>query len=130
MSINTWYENIFGTSIPFKDLLSAEPVFSEELVYSEKKEYLDGLELIVTDEYLVPSLDNGLVLFIGEKEGYGNVVIIENGDGIDIWYGNINSNVKLYDYVSKGELIGSANGDKLYVVYEKNGIILNYEDHF
>ena len=130
MSINTWYENIFGTSIPFKDLLSAEPVFSEELVYSEKKEYLDGLELIVTDEYLVPALDNGLVLFIGEKEGYGNVVIIENGDGIDIWYGNINSNVKLYDYVSKGELIGSANGDKLYVVYEKNGTILNYEDHF
>ena len=130
MSINTWYENIFGTSIPFKDLLSAEPVFSEELVYSEKKEYLDGLELIVTDEYLVPALDNGLVLFIGEKEGYGNVVIIENGDGIDIWYGNINSNVKLYDYVSKGELIGSTNGDKLYVVYEKNGIILNYEDHF
>jgi len=130
MSINTWYENIFGTSIPFKDFLSAEPVFSEELVYSEKKEYLDGLELIVTDEYLVPALDNGLVLFIGEKEGYGNVVIIENGDGIDIWYGNINSNVKLYDYVSKGELIGSTNGDKLYVVYEKNGTILNYEDHF
>lgn len=130
MSINSWYESIFGTSIPFKDFLNTEPVFSEKLVYLEKCEYLDGLELTVSNEYLVPALDNGLVLFIGEKEGYGNVVIIENGDGINVWYGNINSNVKLYDYVNSGELIGSTINDKLYIVYEKNGTILNYEEHF
>lgn len=130
MSINSWYENIFGTSIPFKDLISTEPVFNEELVYIEKKEYRDGIELTVADEYLIPALENGLVLFIGEKEGYGDVIIIENSDGIDIWYGNVNSNVKLYDYVAKGELIGSTKDNKLYIVYEKDGNALNHENFF
>ena len=50
-------------------------------------------------------------------------------DGVDEWYGNIeNVNVKLYDYVSKGELLGDCN-NYLYLVYKKDGKVLNYEEY-
>ena len=42
---------------------------------------------------------NGIVIFIGEKEGYGNTVVVEQVDGIDVYYSNVSvSNIKLYDY--------------------------------
>ena len=70
-----------------------------------------------------------MVVFIGNKDNYGNVVIIEQVNGIDMWYGNINNlSVKLYDYVKKGATIGEVN-DYLYLVYKKDGKYLNYEDY-
>ena len=39
---------------------------------------------------------------MGEKEGYGNTLIIQGADGVDIWYGNVNStSLKLYDYIER-----------------------------
>ncbi len=104
------------------------PVFNEQLVYSNKEKYKEGLKLSVEDEYLVPNLDTGLVIFIGKKEGYGNVVIVEGLDGVNIWYGNLsNVNVKLYDYIDKGSLIGNCNNN-LYLVYKKDGKIIDIQD--
>ena len=58
-----------------------------------------------------------------------NTVIIQRIDGVDEWYGNVeNVNVKLYDYVKKGSLLGEANNN-LYLVYKKDGNTLNYEDY-
>ena len=93
------------------------------------KEKIDNyLKLSVDNDYLVPSLETGLVIFTGVKEDFGNVVIIQQVDGVDIWYGNLtNINVKLYDYVDKGTLIGSCN-NVLYLVHKKDGEFLNYED--
>ena len=80
--------------------------------------------------YLVPVLESGIVLFIGEKENYGNVIIIEGVDGVDIWYGNMKTtSVKLYDYVESGDLLGETLNDNLYLVYSKDGKFLNYEDY-
>ena len=68
-------------------------------------------------------------MFIGPKEEYDNVIIIQRIDGIDEWYGNIsNVNVKLYDYVKKGSLLGEVY-DYLYLVYKKDGNVLNYEEY-
>lgn len=73
---------------------------------------------------------SGLVVFIGEKEGYGNTVIIQQANGIDLWYGNIESvNVKLYDYVETGVLIGTTLNDNLYLVYKKDGEVLDYQNY-
>ena len=80
--------------------------------------------------YLIPINESGIIVFIGEKEGYGNVVIVQRVDGVDEWYGNIsNVNVKLYDYVKKGDLLGDTS-DILYLVYKKDGNVLNYEEYF
>ena len=130
-TINNLYEKYFGSAIPFKNLLDkkTEQVFNEKLKYTNSSKYLDGVQLEVSDNYLVPISESGMVVFIGEKEGYGNTVIIQQMDGIDVWYGNVkNVNVKLYEYVEAGKLLAEAD-KKLYLVYKKNGNVLNYEDY-
>lgn len=128
--INKLYQNYFGSSLPFN--LFNEPiqtVFNEELKYKSITKYLDGANLEVDTNYLVPSLENGIVIYIGEKEGYNNTVIVECENGIEVWYSNIETiNVKMYDYIKKGSLIGETNNN-LYLVFMKDGNILNYEDY-
>lgn len=131
-TINATYQKYFGSPLPFQELWenNAEPVFNETLIYTEQHKYKDGVELTVGNQYLVPVLESGMVVFIGEKEGYGNTLIVQQMDGIDIWYCNLGTvSVKLYDYVEKGSLLGETATDKLYLVYKKNGTVLNYEEH-
>lgn len=129
VKINNWYEKVFGSSLPFKNLNDSDMVFNENLSYSSCSAYLDGVKLMVQNEYLIPSYGTGLVLFIGEKENYGNTVIVSLNTGIDIWYSNVNPSVKLYDYVKEGALIGSSMSDYIYVVFKKDGAFLNYEEY-
>ena len=63
------------------------------------------------------------------KEGYGNTIIIESDD-ITVWYSNIdNYTVKLYDRVESGKYLGETIDDKLYLVFQKNGDIVDYKDY-
>ena len=107
-----------------------EVVSSNQLLeYTKEEKYIDGVKLTVSENYNVNLLESGIVVFIGEKEGYGNTIIVQQSNGIDAWYGNIqNSNVKIYDYIEKGTIIGNAN-NILYLVFQKNGENLNYEDY-
>lgn len=131
-SINGWYKSRFGSPLPFSDFFNDNetiPVFNEKLEYKEVNKYKDGVALNVEYQYLIPSLDSGIVIFVGEKEEYGKTVIVQQENGVDVWYSNINEiNVKLYDYIKKGSLIGSVD-EKLYLVFIKNGDIVNYEDY-
>ena len=45
--------------------------------------------LTVTENYMVPCLKSGIVVYIGEKEEYGNTLVLEQEDGIDVFYSNI-----------------------------------------
>lgn len=131
-SINSWYEKYAGSSLPFNNLFKSETkqVFNESLEYNEQNKYLDGVKLTVSNNYLVPSLDGGLIIFVGEKEGYGNTVIIGQANGIDVWYGGIdNVSVKLYDYVDKGTFIGEVLENNFYLVFKKDGEVLDYQDY-
>lgn len=130
--INSLYQKYFGTPIPFNDLLKekTKPVFNEKLSYTNKEKYLDGVKLTVSSSYMVPSLESGMVIFSGEKEGYGNTVIIEQVNGVEVWYSNLKeNNIKIYDYIEKGTLIGEATDTILYLVFKKDGTVLNYEDY-
>ena len=113
-----------------KVVKNTTPVFNETLTYKSKSKYLDGVKLEVSTNYLVPIIKEGLVVFLGEKEGYGNVIIIQGVDDINIWYGNMsNTSVKLYDYVEKGSLLGEVSNNTLYLVYEKDGKFLDIEEY-
>ena len=126
--ISNLYNKYFGKIVEIpKD--PSEPVFNEKLSYNKQKAYYDGVSLSVGKNYLVPIQESGLVVFIGEKEHYGNVVIIQQINGIDMWYGNINhTDVNLYDYVSKGTPLGECD-DQLYLLFKQNGEVLNYEKY-
>jgi stage IV sporulation protein FA len=129
-SINNLYQKYFGSPLPFGDVLNdkTQTVFEETLTYSKKEQYLDGVALSVTSNYLVPSLESGMVIFAGDKENYGYTVIIEQVNGVEVWYSNITSSLKIYDYVEKSSLVGEAN-ELLYLTFKKDGEVLNYEDY-
>ncbi len=77
-------------------------VMNGHLVYKSIESYKDGEVLSLSSNTLINNLTSGVVVFVGEKDDYGETVIIQGVDGVDIWYGNLtNVSVKLYDYVEK-----------------------------
>ena len=128
--INNWYQNHIGKLLP-KVVPTNEMVFSSDDIKRNNYEgYLDGVKIEDIKGNPVSIIYGGIVVFIGEKEGYGNTVIIQGNDGIDYWYGNItNVGINLYDYLEKDTLIGEAKDDYIYLVLEKDGKYLNYEEY-
>lgn len=130
--VNEIYRKYFGSVLPFDNIAptAEEEVFNEKLAYKESSLYKDGVKLDVNTNYLVPAMESGIVVFIGEKENYNNTVIIQQINGIDVWYGNVNvGDLKLYDYIQKGDLVGETNEKELYLVFQKEGEFLNYKDY-
>ena len=130
VQIKKFYDKYLGGLLPItKEKTNLAEVFNEKLNYNEESIYYDGVKLNVSESYLVPSLAEGMVVFIGDKENYGKTIIIENLDGIEYWYGNIyTTSLKLYDYVEKGTLVGEVQND-LYMVFSRDGKYLNYEEY-
>lgn len=129
--INNFYNKYLGGILPFKDIVKDnKPVFKEKLTFSESNIYKDGVKLTVSKSYLVPSLNSGIVVFIGEKEEYGKTVIIQQTDGVDAWYSNIdNLSIKMYDYVESGSFLGETIDDELYLVFKKEGKVIDYKEY-
>ncbi len=75
-------------------------------------------------------MNNGLVIYSGEKEGYGKTVIVQRADNIEIWYCNLNNiGANLYDYIKKGDTIGEVSESTLYLVFTKEGKTLDYKKY-
>lgn len=130
--INDFYKKHFGSILPFDSLMSnqTKTVFNEHLEYESKETYKDGVKLTVRSNYLMPILESGIVVFIGNKEHYGQTIIIQQVDGIDLWYVNIkNDSIKLYDYVEKGDLLGECINNEIYLYYQQKGEFLDYQKY-
>lgn len=128
--VKNFLQEKFGTSLTFDKIVTDEEVFNEKLSYKDKSLYHDGVKLTVSSEYMIPSLESGIVVYIGEKENYKQVVIVQQMNGVDVWYGNIKqANVKLYDYVEKGSLIGQVDNKTLYLVFQKEGKFVDYQSY-
>ena len=123
------YDKYFGEVLPETND-NVVKVFNEKLTYKEKEKYMDGYKLTVNNDYLIPTIESGVVVFIGEKEEYGKTIVIEGENGSTITYGNIkNTDIKLYEYVAKGKYLGEANGDTIYITILKNGEYLDIETY-
>lgn len=126
--VKGWYEELFGEVLPSND--NAQTVFDGKLVYKEISDYQNGERLTVSSKSLVNSLASGIVVFSGEKDGFGNTVIIQGIDGADIWYGNLeNISLNLYDYIEVGTVIGNTVDEYLYLVIKKDNEYIKYEDY-
>ena len=128
--IQSLYKKYLGGIIPLEKINNdVKPVFKESLEYDNASLYYDGVKLSVIDNYLVPSLRDGMVTYIGEKENYGNVIIVTTEDDVNIWYGNMSKvAVKLYDYVSSGDYLGEIDKDYLYLIISKDNKYLDYKE--
>lgn len=132
VGVKKFYNKYLGGIIPLENIIkedNTKMVFNEQINFSSYSKYLEGIKIEVNENYLVPIIESGMVIFIGEKEGYGNVIIIEGLNGVDIWYSNIiNTNVKLYDYLEKGAFIGEVNNE-LILVFCQNGKYITYDKY-
>lgn len=129
-SFKNFYNKYLG-GISFIDkMVDTREVFNSKLEYKNVSKFYDGASLEVSNNYLVPVIETGIVVYIGNKDNYGNSIVIQGMDEVEITYGNIsNSSLKLYDYIEKGELLGEVNGNNLYLVYSKDGNNLDYEKY-
>ena len=129
--IKKQYEKYFGNILSVeKNIKETETVFNERLSYKKIEKYQNGAKLKVINNYMVPTIESGIVVFIGEKEKIGKTIIIEQVNGIDTFYSNINfNNLKLYDYVEKGELLGEVKNNELYLTFQKDGKYLDYKKY-
>lgn len=126
--IKGWYEDLFGEVLPSDDSIAT--VFNGKLVYKEIEDYEDGEKLVVSKNSLVNNITSGIVVFSGDKDNYGNTVIVQGIDGVDIWYGNLeNVSVNLYDYIEAGSIIGQTKNENLYLVIKKNNEYIKYENY-
>lgn len=106
-----------------------EVSINNELNYKSATVYKDGVSLSTTYGESLSLIDSGIVVYIGEKEGYGNTVIVQQSNGVDVWYGNVeNINIKIYDYINKNTSFATLK-DELYLVFQKNGEYLNYKEY-
>ena len=126
---NKIYKKYINKYLPF-DLYDEKIVMSDKFIYSGKEKYLNGVKLNVGKNYNMKSLCGGIVVYIGDKEGLGNTVIIQGTDGVDYWYSNLdNLSIKLYDYIEKDVLIGNTKDEYVYLNFLKDGKYLDYEKY-
>ena len=124
--IKSMYNTYLGNVIPFQNTIKDEMVFNEKLKYRDKSKYNNGVKLTLSNN-IVSILDSGIVIFIGNKDGFNKTVIIENPDGVEEWYGNLdNINVNLYDYVKKNDILGDTINNTLYLEFKKDNKSLDY----
>lgn len=130
-SVRKFYNQYLGGVLSLSMLEGIESVFNEELKYNSKKEYEDGVELEVGTSYLVPNIVDGIVVFVGKKDKYQSVVMVEDRNGIDLWYGNVcSTSLKLYDNIKAGDYVGEVCDNKLYLVVSKGNTFLNFDSYY
>lgn len=102
---------------------------NELLEYTSAKKSENGVVLTVDENYNVKMLESGLVVYIGEKDGYKNAIVVQQSNGIDVTYGGVEiSDIKVYDYIEKGTIIGLASKE-LYLSFNKEGEVLDYKTY-
>lgn len=125
--VNAWATKYLGKNILTNPVLDSEKTVFEEKPVMEYTPYLDGIKVPANEEEVILSKSSGIYVFLGEKEGYGNTLIIQGNNGIDIWYGNItNTSGSLYDYIEKGSVIGVSKGEYYTLAFMKDGKFVSY----
>lgn len=136
-----YHKILFDNNIDFAyirsktNYLFGKVIFNKEnYVSSEKFRYysIDKIDnhylLEVDSNYIINNLKSGVVCFIGDKQNYGNTVIIEGDDGITISYSNLeNINVNLYDYIEEGIIIGNTIDNNLILGFKNGDEYISYE---
>ena len=81
-------------------------------------------------DYQVETLQSGIIVYIGDKDNLGNTVIVQGNDGIDVWYSGITlKEYGLYDYVSKGDILGLSSDVYVTISIYEDGELLKYEEY-
>jgi len=128
--INNLYNDLFGEIDFLKKTKDNSTTVFNNISYSSVETYKNGVKLTVDVNEPINVITSGIVVYIGEKENLGNTIIIQGNDGVDIWYSNItDTDIKIYDYVESGSILGTSNSNEIYLTLMKEGKYMNYEEY-
>ncbi|MFT8321337.1 MAG: M23 family metallopeptidase [Bacillus sp. (in: firmicutes)] len=121
--VSKWYEDQFGKPLAFlpidkKDQTNQENNQLQHYALSASGKILEDFKdngqriaIETGSDTTVQAMNEGTVVFAGEKEGFGNTVILQHSDKSESWYGNLKTiDVKIYSLVKKGDKVGIASG--------------------
>lgn len=129
---NDFYTKYFGNILPDYTVPSipTQMASNTEFDYNNGTPYLNGTKLETTENYPVPIITSGIIVFLGEKDSLGPTCIVQGIDGIDIWYSHIDtSSLNLYDYVTEGKILAPTESNYLYLTIDNNGNYLTYDTY-
>lgn len=128
--INNLYQSIFGKVDIINSKKSNTSSVFNSIDYKNIENYKNGVKLTVGMNDTVNVIASGIVVFIGEKDNLGNTVIVQGNDGYDIWYSNItDTNIKIYDYIESGSILGTSNNEYIYITIKKDDKYISYEEY-
>lgn len=129
---NDFYTKYFGNILPDYTVPSVptQMASNTEFDYTNGTPYLNGTKLETTENYPVPIITSGIIVFLGNKDDLGPTCIIQGVDGVDIWYSHIDiSSLNLYDYVTEGKILAPTESDYFYLTIDSNGTYLTYDTY-
>lgn len=119
-AVANWYEEQFGEPLallPFTEQ-NTSTVVENELEYAlpasgkileDFGENGQKVTIETPKGTAVTAMSGGRVVFVGEKEEFGQTVVIQHSDESETWYGHLSEiDVSIYEYVDKGSSIGKA----------------------
>lgn len=78
--------------------------------FTGKMKYHAGTDYGAASGKPVLAAEEGFVTFAAKKGGYGNLIIIDHGNGVETWYGHLKDGsmlVEMGSYVGKGDQIAA-----------------------
>lgn len=96
----------------------------------------NGLDIAAPYGTQIKSATDGTVTFSGDNGSYGNLVIVNCGNGVEIYYGhcskllvNIGDNVKAGDVIGEVGSTGNSTGNHLHFEIKVNGISVDPQNY-
>lgn len=129
---NNLYTKYFGNILPDYTVpnVPTQVASNTSLDYTNGTPYLNGTKLETTENYPIPIITSGIIVFLGNKDDLGPTCIIQGIDGVDIWYSHIDtSSLNLYDYVTEGKILAPTEDDYFYLTIDSNGTYLTYDTY-
>lgn len=96
----------------------------------------NGLDIAAPYGTKIKSATDGKVVFSGEQGSYGNLVIVDCGNGVKIYYGHcskllvkVGTTVKVGDNLAEVGSTGNSTGNHLHFEIQINGVSINPQNY-
>lgn len=95
-----------------------------------------GLDIACNTGTDIKVVSNGTVTFSGKKGSYGNLIIVDHGNGVETWYGHCSKlYAKVGDTITAGDVVaavgstGNSTGPHLHFEIRINGECVNPQSY-
>ena len=123
--MNTISKKYLGSLLP-SVVETTKEVFNENLNYQKIEEIENGIKLTINNNTPITVLENGMVMYIDDDS-----LTIEQIDGVKVTYNNIlHKELKLYDYLEKGDILGTSKSNEITILFTKEGESVDYKKYF